>query len=151
MNSWKSNSEEQLHAEKAMISILEKQLSVQLEKNRKIILNQEHGIYIVPDVYSETSLIIGEIYAHVGKLKPAQSHKIANDILKMLLLEKSTGKCYRKIIAVCDKEVMKSTKGNSFLAEAIRQFEIDVIYLEIEENLKNQIIMAQQRQKMINI
>jgi len=150
VNTWKSSSEEQVNAEKIMALMLEEQLGVKLEKNRKIVLNQDNDVYVVPDIYSETALIIGEIYAHIGKLKPAQNHKITNDILKMLLLEKITGKCYKKIIAVCDTRVMKSIQGKSALAEAIRQFEVEVICLEIDENTKNQIVIAQERQKMIN-
>ncbi len=48
-------------------------------------LSEENDIRICPDFYLKEDLIIGEIYAHLGRLKPAQIHKIEVDILKMLL------------------------------------------------------------------
>lgn len=64
--------------------------------------------YIQPDFYSEEPGIIGEIFAHIGKPKKAQDNKIANDIWKMLLLEKITGKQFRKVIVVCDEAEKRS-------------------------------------------
>ena len=106
--------------------------------------------YIQPDFYSETELIIGEIFVHIGKPRKAQDNKISNDILKMLTLEKITGKKYKKIIVVCDEAEHKKLTGLSVLAESIRQFDIEIMYVEIEEELREKIINAQSRQKMIN-
>ena len=83
--------------------------------------------------YSADNCIIGEIFAHIGKPKKAQDNKIANDILKMLLLEKIAGKHYRKIIVVCDEQEEKKLKGSSALSESIRQFGIEILYIEINE------------------
>ena len=69
----------------------------------------------------------------------------------MLLLEKITGKQFRKIIAVCDDAEKKKLQGQSVLAESIRQFSIEIMYVELEDNMRNQIIEAQERQKMTNI
>lgn len=93
---------------------------------------------------------MGEIFAHIGKPKKAQDNKIANDILKMLLLEKVYNKRYRKIIVICDENEEKKLQGMSALAESIRQFEIEIIRIDIPENIKNNILDAQNRQKMIN-
>ena len=71
--------------------------------------------------------VIGYIFAHIGKPKKAQDNKIANDILKMLLLEKIAGKHYRKIIVVCDEQEEKKLKGSSALSESIRQFGIEIL------------------------
>ena len=68
----------------------------------------------------------------------------------MLLLEKVTGKQYRKIIVVCDETEMKKLKGLSALAESIRQFNVEVLYVKIDESLKEKLLDAQRRQKMIN-
>ena len=69
----------------------------------------------------------------------------------MLLLEKITGKQFRKIIAVCDDTEKKKLQGQSVLAESIRQFGIEIMYVELEDNMRKQIIEAQERQKMTNI
>ena len=68
----------------------------------------------------------------------------------MLLLEKVKGKRYRKILVVCDEAELKNLTGLSVLAESIRQFDIEVMYVEIDENLRTQLLRAQARQKMVN-
>ena len=146
----KSDSSEQLQAERVIFSMIEQRLGVKLEQNRKIFLADNSHTYIQPDFYSESDRIIGEIFAHIGKPKKAQDNKIANDILKMLLLEKITKEQYRKLIVVCDAAELKKLHGLSALAESIRQFNIEVLYVEIDENTREQIIEAQQRQRMVN-
>lgn len=69
----------------------------------------------------------------------------------MLLLEKITGKKFRKIIAVCDEAEMKKLQGQSALAESIRQFGIEIMFIEIDDNMRSQIIETQELQKMTNI
>lgn len=146
----KSSSEEQMIAEQYIFKAIEKQLQINLEHDRKIYLADNPFTYIQPDFYSEDYCIVGEIFSHIGKPKKAQNNKIANDILKMLLLEKVTGKKYRKIIAVCDEIEWKKLNGKSVLAETIRQFGIEIINIEIEDEMRNTILEAQKRQNMVN-
>ena len=149
-NSYKSSSIEQQYAEDVIFKQIEQILNVKLESNCKIYLADNVFTYMQPDFYSETECVIGEIFAHIGKPKKAQDNKIANDILKMLLLEKVKGKRYRKILVVCDEAELKKLTGLSVLAESIRQFDIEVMYVEVDENLRNQLLRAQARQKMVN-
>ena len=90
----KSKSDEQQKAEIIIGNRVEKELSCPLKRNEKVVLSEE--IHIVPDLYSEQDRIVGEIFAHIGSIKVGQKHKISQDILKMLLLEKikalNTGK-----------------------------------------------------------
>ena len=150
-DSKKSSSVEQVHAEEYMFAYIERVLNVKLEKNPKLFLSNNQYTYIQPDFYSADKLIIGEIFAHIGKPKKAQDNKIANDILKMLLLEKIAGKQYRKIIAVCDEAEKKKLQGMSVLGESIRQFGVEILYVPIDEKLRNEILKAQERQKMTNV
>jgi hypothetical protein len=146
----KSCSTEQKEAEKYIFEIVQNQIGENLKANPKIFLADNAFTYIQPDFYSENGRIVGEIFANIGKPKKAQDNKIANDILKMLLLEKVTGKQYRKIIVVCDEAEEKKLLGLSALAESIRQFEIEVIKIEISEDVRSTIIVAQDRQIMKN-
>ena len=148
--SQKSSSMEQMHAEEKIFALVEKTLNVRFEKNPKLYLSNNEYTYIQPDFYSSEHLIIGEKFAHIGKPKKAQDNKIANDILKMLLLDKISGKQYRKIIVVCDKEEEKKLRGASALSESIRQFQIEILYIQIDEKLREEILKAQERQKMTN-
>ena len=150
-NLHKSSSHIQTKAEEVIFSQIEKLFNIRFEKNKKIYLADNAFTYMQPDFYSEEQLIVGEIFAHIGKPKKAQDNKVANDILKMLLLEKTTGKQYRKIIVVCDTDEKKKLEGKSLLSESIRQFGVEILYVEIDTNLKQQIMDAQELQKMTNV
>lgn len=149
-NTNKSSSLEQAEAEIVIFEELEAALKISLKANPKIYLADNAFTYIQPDFYSEDAAIVGEIFAHIGKPKKAQDNKIANDILKMLLLEKVKNKTYRKIIVTCDEHEEKKLLGLSALAESIRQFGIEIIRIDIPEQIKYKILDAQNRQKMIN-
>ena len=147
----KSSAHIQMQAEDIIFHKVEKLFNIKLEKNKKIYLADNAFTYMQPDLYSEDKYIVGEIFAHIGKPKKAQDNKIAKDIIKMLLLEKTTGKQSRKIIVVCDLSEKKKLEGQSILAESIRQFGIEILYIEINEDIRNQILNAQELQKMTNI
>ena len=149
-NKHKSSSHVQLQAEDIIFAKIEKLLDIKLEKNKKIYLADNAFTYMQPDFYSFENGLVGEIFAHIGKPKKAQDNKIANDILKMLLLEKTTGRIFRKIIVVCDVAEKKKLEGLSVLAESIRQFGIEIMLVEIDADMQNQIKEAQKLQKMTN-
>lgn len=60
-------------------------------ENKELSINKEGKIIIRPDFYSSENKIIGEIHAHIGRLKGSQPDKIASDVLKMVLYEKVNG------------------------------------------------------------
>ncbi len=51
-----------------------------------------------PDFYSEEDAIVGKIFVHIEKTKKGQDYKLADDILKMLLLEKMQNRTYRLLL-----------------------------------------------------
>lgn len=143
----KSNSIEQQMAKKIIFEKVQCWLNKNLKENAKILVGKT---YMQPDFYSKEDGIVGEIFAHIGKPKKGQDNKIANDILKMLLLEKLEKRTYRKIIVVCDEQEMKKITGTSILAECIRQFDIEVKIIDIDTDLRTVLLDAQKRQRMIN-
>lgn len=144
----KSSSVEQQEAEIFIAEIVKKWLGCSLQQKVKVFLGD--GVHIEPDLYSEDEKIICEIFAHVGALKDGQKHKISQDILKMLLLEKTTGVQYKKIIVVADDKVAKYLHGKSFIAESIRQFGIEVKIINLSDEVRISVTNAQIRQIMIN-
>lgn len=138
-----SDSDVQCNIEKYIFDEIKKKLLCEnLQSNVILTLSEENDIRICPDFYSEKDHIIGEIHTHLGRLKPAQLHKIEGDILKMLLFEKGQkGVKYVKMVVVCDMQEYKQLQGKSFVAEAIRQFDIKLerIPLKAEQivQLKN--------------
>ena len=147
----KSSSHVQMRAEDILFHKIEERFGIKFERTPKIFLADNAFTYMQPDFYSAEHFIVGEIFAHIGKPKKAQDNKIANDILKMLLLDKVTGKHHRKIIVVCDTSEKKKLEGKSVLAESIRQFNIEIMYVEIDAETQKEIIAAQELQKMTNI
>lgn len=84
-----SDSDVQCNIEKYIFDEIKKKLLCEnLQSNVILTFSEENDIWICPDFYSEKDHIIGEIHTHLGRLKPAQLHKIEGDILKMLLFEK---------------------------------------------------------------
>ena len=130
-------------AEDEIFCLVEDWLGCKVSRNPKIKMNNNDKVHIEPDFYSEEHSIIGEN-------KRGQSTKIANDILKMLLIEKDRCKSYRKIIVVCDEQEERTLSGKSALAESIRQFGIELKRVEISNELRETILSAQNRQVMIN-
>lgn len=148
INTSKSSSIEQQKAEVYIADIVEGWLGCSLQRGTKVSLGD--GVHIEPDLYSEDERIICEIFAHIGVFKVGQQHKISQDILKMLLLDKTTGFHYRKIIVVADDKVEKYLHGKSFIAESIRQFGIEVKKIKLSDEVRMSVTNAQARQIMIN-
>ena len=148
MDTMKSSSHEQREIERYVFAEMEDMLQVSLQNNPKVFLAE--GVHIEPDFYSKEEKIVGEIFAHHGKTKGGQNHKVAQDILKMLLLEKMQGITYRKFLVICDKQMEKVLTGKSALAESIRQFDVQLLCVELPEELSDRILNAQRRQVMIN-
>jgi hypothetical protein len=52
---------------------------------------------------------------------------------------------------VCsDEEKNKLENSSSWLSESIKQFEIKIIKIDISDDLREKILSAQNRQKMVN-
>jgi hypothetical protein len=82
------------------------------------------GAQVKLDGFDKKRHVLCEVYAHLGVLKAGQRHKVAHDILKMLLVEKDQGgRPWRKICCFASK-VPKELSGNSWLAHAAKQFHV---------------------------
>ena len=143
----KSNSDIQMKSEKVNLRILEKELNLPAESlvTREIQINDRSKVEI--DGLNEDLSIMVEVFSRVGNLKPAHYEKIANDIMKLVMVEKIQGKTYRKILAVCDEAVEKYMLGTSWKAHAIKVFDFEVMNIDVGMVLKNEILHAQMLQK----
>ena len=124
--------------------------NIELYSNPSLSLDNDGKSYICPDFYSESEKIIGEIHSHEGRLKSAQMDKIASDVLKMILYDKISGCVYTKYIVVCDKEEYKQLQGHSYLAEAIKRYEIKLLYIKLTEELNKMLKDAMNKQNLID-
>lgn len=145
-----SRSDVQLGLENYIMEMMQKKLGISvLEKNPYLMLDEDSKTSICPDFFSESERIIGEIHAHEGRLKPAQKNKIASDVLKMILYEKVRDCNFSKFIVVCDKEEYEQLSGASYLAEAIRKYEIKLLYVDIPVEYRKQLQDTMKKQNLM--
>ena len=103
-----------------------------------------------PDGFNAETRVLVEAYAHIGKLKGAQLHKVKGDILKLLLLERKLGGSWRKILCFADDMAAEIARGKSWIAEAAREFGIEVRVTPLSVAIAAQVRTAQVRQRMVN-
>ncbi|SHM94190.1 hypothetical protein [Ruminococcus flavefaciens] len=143
-----ADSSAQCEAEMFLFNEFRKELQLDnLSYNAIVTLDSE--VTIKPDVYSGDHKIIGEIHSHLGKLKPAQKHKVAADILKMLLNDKVKGKEFKKYIIVCSEEEQKQLLNEkSHLGFTRKKFGIEVRYYPLTPELKEKLKNTMKKQDM---
>ena len=139
------NSSVQQRIEAEILSKLETEFGV-LEKNQNLPLPEDPDVKIRPDFYSESKKIIGEIHSHLGKLKPAQKHKVAADILKLHLFDPDH--LFQKYYVVCSKEEYNLLQGKSYLAAAVKEYGIKVKYVDIGTESRADLQDAMKKQNM---
>jgi hypothetical protein len=94
-----SDSAEQREMEGAVLVALAAKLGVTFSAD---VHPQLGGLKL--DGFAGTTVpVLVEVFAHVGRAKGGQRHKIAHDMTKLLLAEKRLGVPCRKVIAVIDK------------------------------------------------
>ncbi|OPX38411.1 MAG: hypothetical protein B1H13_11395 [Desulfobacteraceae bacterium 4484_190.3] len=133
-------------AEGYILASLEKVLGCSF--NADAVLPVDIGVR--PDAVDLENKIVVEVYARVGEVKGGQLHKIKGDVLKLALIDKRLGPGWRKIICFASDEAAKYIKGKSWVAEAAREFNIEVYVVELPVEQMNKVISAQHRQRMVN-
>lgn len=129
-----------------MIASLQSLLGCDFDKNAKLPIN----VGVNPDAIDPINKIVVEVYARVGEVRGAQLHKIKGDILKLALIEKRLGTGWRKIMCFASNEAAKYVQGKSWVAEAAKEFGVEIFIVELPEEKKENIISAQKRQRMVN-
>jgi hypothetical protein len=141
----RSSSKVQQEAEEVILRLTEKKLGLfdgELQPQRVLVKNALVNL----DGYSEKEGILCEVYARIGKLKSAQKHKVTNDIMKMLLVDKVLGVKHKKVIAICDEEIEQNLRGKGWNSLAIEEYGIEIIRVEIVSELTDNILQVQKRQ-----
>lgn len=129
-----------------MLTSLQSELGCKFVPNAELPLD----IGVKPDAIDLMSQVVVEVYARVGEVKGAQLHKIKGDILKLALIEKRLGHGWRKIMCFASNEAAKYVQGKSWVAEAAREFGVEIFIVELPEEQKNNVVSAQSRQRMVN-
>ncbi len=143
----RSSSVEQAQAETLILEALNRDLGTSLTPQT---IPVGEGALVSLDGFDEKRRVVCEAYARVGKLKGSQPDKLASDILKMILLERTLGFSLRKILAFCDNAAASKVRGSSWLAQCTQLFGVEVKVVSIPEEAKESVRGAQRRQRMQN-
>ena len=146
MTNHKSDSTEQQDVKTWMLRSLEEKLGFNFAKDPDLSID----IRVMPDAVDLGNRVIVEAYARVGAVKGGQQHKIKGDILKLILIEKKLGKKWRKIMCFASDEAAKYVQGKSWVSQAAKEFGIEVQVVQLPNELKNKVLLAQERQRMVN-
>ena len=143
----KSNSKEQLLAERHLINGLNRNLNLALLP-QKVEFKTGAGINL--DGLDRENRVMCEVYAHVGTLKGSQPDKVDSDILKMLYAEKVLGGHWRKLFCFADEKAAQTLRGRSWRADSVHRLNIEVQVVPLPKTVRDSIKAAQERQKMVN-
>lgn len=141
-----SDSREQRLAEPLILAGVGNELGVELAPRS---LQLEHGARVDVDGVASDDSIIVEIFAHQGRLRGGQFHKVARDALKLITL-KRTRPTAQLVLAFADPDAAACVTGASWLAEALRAWDITVLVVELEHDIRAGLRAAQVRQVMVN-
>ena len=141
-----SDSAEQLMAEPLILAGVGRELNVVL---KPATLRLDGGARVDVDGVDEDETTFVEIFARQGRLKGAQFHKVARDALKLITITRSRENA-TLAIGFGSPEAAASVTGKSWLAESLRTWRIQVIVVELEEAVRDALLVAQARQIMIN-
>ena len=142
----RSDSSEQRDAETAILVVLERVLGVAFDDPARL----PADLGVRPDAVAAEGKIVVEVYARVGPLRGAQYHKVKGDILKLALIGARLGDGWRKILCFASEEAAAYVRGRSWVADAARQFGVEVVVVDVPAEVWRSVVEAQFRQRMVN-
>ena len=137
------DSAEQRAAEVLVLAAVATVVNAPLTKTRRHI----GGSSVEVDGISDEPPVLVEAWAHQGPPRPAQKYKVMTDAIKLLLVERALfPRGARKILALTDEAAAAHFRGGSWMAEALREFGVEVMVVELPEETRGRIRQAQRRQ-----
>lgn len=138
-----SDSIEEREAEPLMIAELSRVIGVEL-KPREVLLPKGHSPLV--DGVADSPFVLCEAWAHQGKPKSAQVKEVMTDALKLLYIERALSRPAWKILLLSDEEAAASFQGDSWHANALRTFHIEVRVVGLPQEVRDRVVEAQKRQ-----
>jgi hypothetical protein len=108
------------------------------------------GSRVDVDGVNEEEDVFVEIFAHQGRLRGGQVHKVARDALKLVTLARAREGA-RLVIAFGDADAASCVTGASWLSEALNTWCVEVIVADLDESVREGLREAQVRQVMVNV
>ncbi len=141
-----SSSAEHLAAEPLILAGVGERLGVALEPRS---LKLPGGARVDVDGVAPDESVFVEVFAHQGRLRGGQFHKVARDALKLITLARDRHDA-KLVIAFGDQAAADCVTKRSWLAEALQTWRIEVVVAELEPAVRDGLRTAQIRQVMVN-
>lgn len=143
-----SRSDEQLRAEGEIRAQLAADLGVVWREDRAVVIPLPNGSRPEVDAVSVDGRTLVEIYAHQGRLRGGQVHKVARDALKLITIARNMQGATLHIAFA--SEAAKDSASRGWLGEALAIWGVNTRVVRIAEETRRELEVAQQRQRMIN-
>ena len=138
------DSSEQKEAEEWLLTELSKELGFPLIKRR---FDLDTGSWVELDGFCEDPLVLCEAWSRIGRPTGCQPFKVMSDALKLIFVNKTffkdEGKC---ILLFADHDAAAHFKQGSWMAQCLREHNIEVHVKEFSDDLKIKVKTAQKRQ-----
>jgi hypothetical protein len=139
-----SDSRVQREAEPLMLALLGERLRVELTPRR---IDLGDGVRVEVDGADTGGTILVEAWAHQGRPKVAQKHKVLADVLKLMHVAAQRPVAPRLVLCLSDPEAAHHFQAaRSWAAQAIRDFGVEVEVVELPADVRAAIREAQRRQ-----
>jgi hypothetical protein len=142
-----SDSLEQRDAERLILDGVERKVRKQLASG---LLTLGVGGSVQVDGVSRDGSVLVEVFAHQGPLKGGQRHKIAGDVLKLITLAREREPRPRLILAFADEPLARWAAGKSWLAASLAVWDVEVIVVDLDAQVRMGLRVAQARQVMVS-
>jgi hypothetical protein len=139
------NSAEQRDAERVMLDVLGRQLSVGLEPAR---ITVPGGARVDVDGADAARSVLVECWAHQGPPKAAQRHKVLSDAFKLTWIASTIYPRPRLILCLSDALAARPfvAPSKSWAAAALMDLGITVVVVDLPADLRERVWAAQRRQ-----
>ncbi len=99
------------------------------------------------------SYTLVEVFAHIGKVKAAQRHKVHADVLKLAVarsvLQEAGATSVRALVAFVCPDCAKSLLGKTWVADSAERFGVDVVTVPISDATRFDILTVQAKQNLL--
>jgi hypothetical protein len=134
----------QIAAEATILGLLGDSIGVTLSQGGNVPVG---GAEVQPDGMAADGSVVVEVFAHIGKLRGGQRHKVSTDALKLLAIRDSHPDA-RLILAFADGEAAASVSG--WKAQTLKAQEIEIHTVDLTPEDRAKIEAAQFQQTMVN-
>jgi hypothetical protein len=141
-----SDSSVQRLAESAILAAVSARLGVTLAPRT---LELPGGSRVDVDGAAADDSVFVEAFARHGALKGGQQKKVCQDALKLITLARVHPHA-RLVIAFADLEAAAYASRDTWVAEALATWGVEVVVVDLDEELRDRIRAAQLRQVMLN-